>query len=345
MRFIKALVALAFVLAGLAGIAVVASWFWLQNEIAEPGPLVESTVFEVRQGDSVSAVAQRLEEGGLISSAMTMKLHARISDMEAGLKVGEYAIPPRASVASILERLVSGDVLTYRITVPEGLTTAQILRLVENHEDLEGDMPDREIGEGTLLPDTYIFSAEKSRTAIIERMEKAQDDLLEELWPQRADDIPVSTSEEAIILASVVEKETGHAEERQLVAGLFTNRLRRGMRLESDPTVIYGVSRGEPLYRTLNGKKVRRTLYRSELDRVTDWNTYEIDGLPKTPICNPGRASIAAVLNPPETDFIFFVADGSGGHAFAETLAEHNRNVAAYREYERREIARERSED
>ena len=117
------------------------------------------------------------------------------------------------------------------------------------------------------------------------------------------------------------------------------------MRLESDPTVIYGVSRGEPLYRTLNGKKVRRTLYRSELDRVTDWNTYEIDGLPKTPICNPGRASIAAVLNPPETDFIFFVADGSGGHAFAETLAEHNRNVAAYREYERREIARERSED
>ena len=143
----------------------------------------------------------------------------------------------------------------------------------------------------------------------------------------------------------MVEKETGHAEERQLVAGLFTNRLRRGMRLESDPTVIYGVSRGEPLYRTLNGKKVRRTLYRSELDRVTDWNTYEIDGLPKTPICNPGRASIAAVLNPPETDFIFFVADGSGGHAFAETLAEHNRNVAAYREYERREIARERSED
>lgn len=345
MRFIKALVALAFVVAGLAGIAVVASWFWLQNEIAEPGPLVESTVFEVRQGDSVSAVAQRLEEQGIISSATTMKLHARISDMEAGLKVGEYAIPPRASVASILERLVAGDVLTYRITVPEGLTTAQVLRLVENHEDLEGDMPDREIEEGTLLPDTYIFSAEKSRTAIIERMEKAQDDLLEELWPQRADDIPVSTPEEAIILASVVEKETGHAEERQLVAGLFTNRLRRGMRLESDPTVIYGVSRGEPLYRTLNGKKVRRTLYRSELDRVTDWNTYEIDGLPKTPICNPGRASIAAVLNPPETDYIFFVADGSGGHAFAETLAEHNRNVAAYREYERREIARERSED
>ena len=345
MRFIKALVALAFVVAGLAGIAVVASWFWLQNEIAEPGPLVESTVFEVRQGDSVGAVAQRLEEQGIISSATTMKLHARISDMEAGLKVGEYAIPPRASVASILERLVAGDVLTYRITVPEGLTTAQVLRLVENHEDLEGDMPDREIEEGTLLPDTYIFSAEKSRTAIIERMEKAQDDLLEELWPQRADDIPVSTPEEAIILASVVEKETGHAEERQLVAGLFTNRLRRGMRLESDPTVIYGVSRGEPLYRTLNGKKVRRTLYRSELDRVTDWNTYEIDGLPKTPICNPGRASIAAVLNPPETDYIFFVADGSGGHAFAETLAEHNRNVAAYREYERREIARERSED
>ncbi|MEQ9316894.1 MAG: endolytic transglycosylase MltG, partial [Henriciella sp.] len=159
----------------------------------------------------------------------------------------------------------------------------------------------------------------------------------------RAEGIPVSTPEEAIILASVVEKETGSAEERPLVAGLFTTRLKRGMRLESDPTVIYGVSRGEPLYRTLNGKQVRRTLYRSELDRVTDWNTYQMDGLPKTPICNPGRDAIAAVLNPPETEYVFFVADGKGGHLFAETLAEHNRNVAAYREYERQEIARERS--
>ena len=201
-------------------------------------------------------------------------------------------------------------------------------------------MPDRGIGEGTLLPDTYIFSADTTRIQMIERMEKAQDDLLADLWPERQDGLPIDTPEEALILASVMEKETGIASERGLVAGLFTERLRRGMRLESDPTVIYGVSKGEPLF---NNAGQRRTLYRSELNRKTDWNTYQIDGLPKTPICNPGRDAIAAVLNPPNTNYIFFVADGKGGHLFAETLAEHNRNVAAYRAYEREEIARERN--
>ena len=344
MRLLKALLALGFVFLVLGAAAAGGGWLWFQNEIEKPGPVAEETLFEVRSGDHVSGVAQRLEEQGLISNADAMKLHARISDQQAGLKVGEYAIPPRASIASILDLLVSGDVITYRITIPEGRTTAQVLRIVEQHPDLEGDMPDREIGEGTLLPDTYIFSSDKSRRGMIERMEKAQDELLERLWAERADDLPVSTPEEAIILASVVEKETGVASERELVAGLFTERLRRGMRLESDPTVIYGVSKGEPLTRTINGREVRRTLYRSELDRPTDWNTYEMDGLPKTPICNPGREAIAAVLNPPETDYIFFVADGKGGHLFAETLAEHNRNVAAYRAYERKEIARERAE-
>lgn len=344
MRLLKALIALGFILVVLAAAAGGAGWLWFQNEIEKPGPITEETVFEVRSGDHVSGVAQRLEEQGLITNADVMKLHARISDQQAGLKVGEYAIAPRASIASILDQLVAGDVITYRITIPEGRTTTQVLRIVEQHPDLEGEMPDREIGEGTLLPDTYIFSADKSRIGMIERMEKAQDDLLERLWAERANDLPVSTPEEAVILASVVEKETGIASERDLVAGLFTERLRRGMRLESDPTVIYGVSKGEPLTRKINGREVRRTLYRSELDRPTDWNTYEMDGLPKTPICNPGREAIAAVLNPPETDYIFFVADGKGGHLFAETLAEHNRNVAAYRAYEREEIARERAE-
>jgi len=170
-------------------------------------------------------------------------------------------------------------------------------------------------------------------------METAQDDLLERLWAERQSDLPVSTPYEAVILASVVEKETANADERPLIAGLFTGRLKRGMRLESDPTIIYGVSGGEPLY---NRQGQRRTLYRSEIDRKTDWNTYQIDGLPKTPICNPGRDAIAAVLNPPTTDYVFFVADGKGGHLFAKTYAEHQRNVAAYRRYEREEIARER---
>ncbi|MGB3626763.1 MAG: endolytic transglycosylase MltG [Henriciella sp.] len=343
MRLIKALFTLVFICAVLGVAALGGGWLWLQNEVAKPGAFAEQKIFEVESGDHVAAVAQRLEERGLISDARAMKLHARLSGQQAAIKVGEYAVPARADIASILDLLVAGDVIQYRITIPEGRTTAQILRIVEDHSELVGDLPDREIPEGSLLPDTYIFASDTSRTSIIERMETAQDDLIEELWPERQDGIPVSTPEEAIILASVVEKETGNAEERPLVAGLFTTRLKRGMRLESDPTVIYGVSRGEPLYRTLNGKQVRRTLYRSELNRETDWNTYQMDGLPKTPICNPGRDAIAAVLNPPETEYVFFVADGKGGHLFAETLAEHNRNVAAYREYERQEIARERS--
>lgn len=343
MRFLKALLVLVFLVVVLGGAALGAGWLWLNNEVAKPGPSVQEEIFEVRRGDHVGAVAQRLADQGLISDARAMRIQARLADQQAAIKVGQYAIPARASITSILDQLVSGDVIEYRITIPEGLTTAQILRLVEANAELVGDLPERDIAEGTLLPDTYIFSADTTRDALIARMEKAQADLMAELWPKRREGIPVSTPEEAIILASVVEKETGNAEERPLVAGLFTTRLQRGMRLESDPTVIYGVSRGEPLYRTLNGKQVRRTLYRSELDRKTDWNTYQIDGLPKTPICNPGRDAIAAVLNPPETGYIFFVADGKGGHLFAETLAEHNRNVAAYRAYEREEIARERS--
>ena len=342
MRFLKSLLALALVAVILAAAAAGAGWLWLRNEVAKPGPMAEETVFEVRAGDHLGAVAERLEERGLIGDALAMRLHARLTGHQSAIKTGEYAIPPRATMGGILELFVSGDVLEYRITIPEGLTTAQILRLVAADAQLEGTMPEEEVAEGTLLPDTYLFTSGTTRTELVTRMEKAQDDLLERLWSDRAADLPVSTPEEAVILASVVEKETAHPDERSLVAGLFNTRLKRGMRLESDPTVIYGVSRGEPLYRTINGKQVRRTLYRSELDRPTDWNTYQIDGLPKTPICNPGREAIAAVLNPPETEYIFFVADGKGGHLLAETLAEHNRNVAAYRAYEREEIARER---
>ncbi|WP_084396810.1 endolytic transglycosylase MltG [Henriciella aquimarina] len=343
MRFLKAIFVLGFIVAVLGAAAVGAGWLWLRSEVAKPGPMAQEAVFEVKSGEHLGSVARRLEEEGLIRNARALRAHARLEGEEAAIKVGEYAIPPRASVAEILDKLVSGDVIEYRITVPEGLTTAQILRIVAADAELEGDMPEREIAEGTLLPDTYLFSSGTSRSDIIERMEREQDELLDRIWEQRKDGLPVDTPEEAVILASIVEKETGIAGERDLVAGLFTERLKRGMRLESDPTVIYGVSRGEPLYRKINGKQVRRTLYRSELDKVTDWNTYQIDGLPRTPICNPGREAIKAVLNPPETDYVFFVADGKGGHLFAETLAEHNRNVAAYRKYEREEIARERS--
>ena len=244
-------------------------------------------------------------------------------------------------MAGVMRVLTEGRSILHRITLPEGRTTAQLMRIIEANEILEGDMPEELPDEGSLLPDTYLFHRGMTRQQLIEKAQKAQADLLAELWPQRQDGLPINTPYEAVILASIVERETGIAEERDEIAALFTTRLKRGMRLQSDPTIIYGISKGEPLY---NARGQRRTLYRSEIDRHTDWNTYQIDGLPITPICNPGREAIAAVLNPPDTEYIFFVADGKGGHLFARTLAEHNRNVAAYRAYERREIARERGE-
>ena len=339
MRLIKAIFALMIVGIILAGAAGGYGWFWLQSEIAKPGPSLQATDITVERGEGFASVANRLETLGVVTDQRVLRLKARIDGIESDIKAGSYVVPPRASVADILGQLVEGDVIEFRLTIPEGLTTAQILRRVEAAEDLVGDMPDTTYEEGVLLPDTYVFGAGTTRTQFIERMEQAQDALLEDLWDTRQDGLPVSTPYEAVILASVVEKETAKAEERELVAGLFVGRLKRGMRLESDPTIIYGVSGGEPLY---NRQGQRRTLYRSEIDRKTDWNTYQIDGLPKTPICNPGRDAIAAVLNPPETDYVFFVADGQGGHLFAKTYAEHQRNVAAYRRFEREEIARER---
>ncbi len=339
MRFFKALLALILIISILAAAAAAYGWFWLQNEVVKPGPMAQSTNFVVERGEGLASVANRLETQGLVSDLRVLRLKARLDGVESDIKAGSYNIPARASMTDILDQLVEGDVIQFRLTIPEGLTTVQILRRVEAAEDLVGDMPEKDYGEGVLLPDTYAFGAGTTRAQFIARMETAQDDLLERLWADRQSDLPVSTPYEAVILASVVEKETANAEERPLIAGLFTGRLKRGMRLESDPTIIYGVSGGEPLY---NRQGQRRTLYRSEIDRKTDWNTYQIDGLPKTPICNPGRDAIAAVLNPPTTDYVFFVADGKGGHLFAKTYAEHQRNVAAYRRYEREEIARER---
>lgn len=339
MRFLKALFAFVLVVAIIAAGAVAYGWYWLQGQVDEPGPMAKEYEFTIERGEALASIANRLEQDGLIADKRILRLQARLDDVESDLKAGSYIVPARSSIAEILDQFIQGDVIEYRLTIPEGFTTAQILRRVEAADDLVGDLPEREFAEGVLLPDTYAFGANTTRTQFLERMETAQGALMEELWPERQADLPINTPEEAIILASIVEKETAAADERPIVAGLFVGRLKKGMRLESDPTIIYGVSKGEPLY---NRRGERRTLYRSEIDRKTDWNTYQIDGLPKTPISNPGRDAIAAVLNPPSTDYVFFVADGKGGHLFAETYAEHQRNVAAYRAYERGEIARER---
>ncbi|MEO0881619.1 MAG: endolytic transglycosylase MltG [Pseudomonadota bacterium] len=340
MALVRALLSIVCLVGVLAVAAAIAGWFWFQSEIAKPGPAMSAQTFVVAPGEGLSTIARNLESAGLITDARLLRVAFRVDGESASAKAGEYEIPAEASLADIKALLISGAAVLHRITIPEGLTVAQILRLIEANEILTGDLPSTPPPEGSLLPDTYLFGRGMTRTELIAIMKEAQTGILDELWPGRQADLPFDTKEDAIILASVVEKETGQPDERDQVAGVFVGRLKRGMRLESDPTIIYGVSRGEPLY---NRAGQRRTLYRSEIDRVTDWNTYQIDGLPKTPICNPGRDAIAAVLQPADTEYVFFVADGTGGHAFAKTLAEHNRNVAAYRRIERERIAAERA--
>ncbi len=228
---------------------------------------------------------------------------------------------------SIIDQLIAHRVLLHPVSAPEGLTSAMILRRLAEEPILSGPLPDVEPAEGVLLPDTYMVARGQKRTDVVERMISAQQKLLADLWPRRQAGLPFDTPEQAVILASIVEKETGIETERPQVAAVFVNRLKRGMRLESDPTIIYGLTHGEPL-----GHGLRR----SELDQPNAWNTYQIDGLPPTPICNPGRAAIEAVLNPPVSDALYFVAKGSDGHsAFASTYAEHMKNVANLRSYER----------
>lgn len=339
----KALLSL-FLTAIIFGLAATAGgYIWLKSEISKPGPALTNQIFTINSGDGLGIIARRLEAEGLIRDHRIMRAAARLEDANRSLKAGEYALEPELSVAQILDRLVEGKTIQYRLTVPEGLTVAQALRAIASDEHLTGDMPEPLPEEGSLLPDTYFFGRGMTRSDIVAQMAKAQDDLLADLWDKRQADLPFRTPYEAVILASIVEKETGLASEREQIAGLFVGRLKRGMRLQSDPTIIYAVSGGEPLVHERTG--TRRGIRRSEIDAVNDWNTYQMDGLPKTPICNPGRDAIAAVLNPPSTDYVFFVADGKGGHRFARTYAEHEQNVRLYRAYEREELAREKAEE
>lgn len=307
-----------------AGIAFV-GWNYVQYQFTAQGPLVEDTVFAVPKGAGASTIAARLKTAGMIDSPDMFKLLVRMDDVGSSLKAGEFNIPASSSMRDIVKILQEGNAILYPFTAPEGLTSAQIVRAMTKVETLIDDTPDIPT-EGTLLPETYMTPRGMKRSELITDMKQAQIDLLNELWDKRQADLPIKTKAEAIILASVVEKETGVTSERDVVAGVFINRLKKGMRLQSDPTIIYGVSQGEPL-----GRGIRQ----SEIDRVTDWNTYQMDGLPKTPICNPGAEAIAAVLNPAETKYLYFVADGTGGHVFGKTLSEHNDNVKNWRKIER----------
>ncbi len=313
------------------GLTVI-GYSWLNWEYERERDTSDAGVtFTVPRGAGLVTIANALERDGFIDNAQLFRLVTQMRGNAGNFKAGEFLLTPGDSYADIYDGLANGRPVEYPFTAPEGTTSAQIVRALDAVPELVDDDP-AVPPEGSLLPDTYNFARGTKHSAVLARMAAAQDALMDELWPARDPDIPVKTREEAIILASVVEKETGIGMERGEVAGVFTNRLRRGMRLQSDPTIIYGVSRGEIL-RGRDGKQ--RRIYRSEIDRKTDWNTYQIDGLPKTPICNPGADAIRAVLNPAETDALYFVADGTGGHVFSRTLAEHQRAVDRWRKIQR----------
>lgn len=291
-----------------------------------PGPRARSgdkSVFFVASGDGASKIASKLEQDNLVRTPFAFKVLVVLTGSGSKFQIGEFEIPSRASPSKILQILTKGAAIAHNVTIPEGWTNGMAYERIAASPILGGEMPPM-VREGSLAADTYQVQRGDTRATLVNRMVQAQTRIIDELWLKRAANLPFRSKDEAIILASIVEKETGKAEERPRVAAVFINRLRLGMKLQSDPTIIYGVTRGLPI-----GRKILR----SEINQNHPWNTYVIAGLPPTPIANPGRASIEAVLNPPNTKDLFFVADGTGGHVFAETYAEHERNVARWRAF------------
>jgi UPF0755 protein len=284
-----------------------------------PGPLEAETAFVVPEGSSVSSVAAKLEKEGAIASARAFLTPAKLLGGSEPIKAGEFLLPAHASGARILSILQGNAVIRRFVAVPEGMPSIMVWERLNAQPLLTGTVPVP--AEGSLLPDSYDFERGEKRTAVVARMQAAMSKTLAELWAKRAPGLVVKTPQEALTLASIVEKETGKPSERRMVAGLYSNRLRIGMALQADPTIIYPITRGKPL-----GRRIRQ----SEIAAINDYNTYSMVGLPKAPITNPGRESIAAVLNPAETEALYMVADGTGGHVFASTLDAHNANVAKW---------------
>lgn len=306
---------------------LVAVLVWGWSVYYGPGPAArqgDSTIVTLASGSGVSAIAATLKSEGVIRSTDMFKAAATLSGADRRLRAGEYLVPSKSSLRSVLKLLTDGRVVRHYVTIPEGWSSAQAVDILNRQPVLTGtvEVPT----EGSLWPDTYEVSRGETREAVVLRMQRAMNDNLASLWAARSPATVVRSPQEAVILASIVEKETGLAAERPRVAAVFTNRLRVGMRLESDPTIVYGITKGRPL-----GRGIRQ----SELQADTGYNTYLIDGLPPTPIANPGVDAIKAVLDPPHSTDLFFVADGSGGHAFASTYEQHRANVARWREIER----------
>ena len=308
-------------------------FFLIRQQFDRPGPFNYPTVFVVAKNEGVGAIARRLEQDGIINSDSLLPgrwiflIASRRFGVHDKIKAGEFNIKANASVRDILDTLVEGKSILYGISIPEGLTSYQIVERLKANADLVGDVAEVP-PEGSLLPDTYRFARGTSREELIRRMQGEQRKFMDGLWPTRSRDLSLTKPEDVINLAAIVEKEASRADERPRVAAVYLNRLKKRMHLDADPTIIYGASGGKG--------SLGHPILRSELENKDNpYNTYRNYGLPPTPIANPGRAAIEAVLRPDKTGALYFVADGSGGHVFAETLAEHQRNVVRWRHIEK----------
>ncbi|MCT4655297.1 MAG: endolytic transglycosylase MltG [Cohaesibacter sp.] len=303
----------------------------------DTGPLTKEKTILVSRGTGLVTIASILEQQNVISNKHIFEYGVRLYKKDGALKAGEYLFRPGLSMHEVMNILTSGKSILHSVTIPEGYTSYQAMQVIKADPILTGDMPALP-AEGALLPETYKFSRGTTRADLVKRMMNERTRAVEEVWKRRAADLPLANMEELVTLASIVEKETGQAGERTRVAGVFINRLKQGIKLQSDPTVIYGIFAGK-------GKPKGRPIFKSDLQNKNAYNTYHIPALTPGPIANPGRAALEAVANPSRTKDLFFVADGTGGHVFAETLKQHNLNVKRWRQIERQRIeARKKAE-
>ena len=330
LRLVNGLLTFTLVAMILAGAAA----YVFDSQLDAPGPLQQAKTIAIPKNEGTLEIAARLEREGMVTDRRLFVVAYRWTQLAAmiegtkpaPLKAGDYSVRQSASVRQLIELLSEGKTLTYRVTIPEGLTSYQIVERLKADPNLSGDIQTVP-PEGSLLPETFVVERGMPRQTVVERMQAQAHKLIEKAWAHRKRDLPVKSAEEAVVLASIVEKETGRSDERDRVAAVFLNRLRQNMRLQSDPTILYGLSGGKTVW--------SRPIQKPEITQKTTHNTYQIDGLPPTPICNPGRAALEAVLNPADTKDLYFVADGAGGHVFAETLKDHNANVQKWRATEK----------
>jgi UPF0755 protein len=302
---------------------IAAAGFWAYLAFTAPGPLAEKKIYEVEKGKSRAEISVALQDQGIIADARIFSAAAAALNIRgARLKAGEFEFPKGASMQDVLAMITAGRFLTYKVNIPEGWTTQMVVARLQEQSELEGPITNIP-AEGAVLPDTYVFRRGLTRQKLLEDMQTANTKMVEEIWKTKPTDSIIKTKEELVTLASIVEKETGIAEERPQVASVFINRLKQGMRLQSDPTIIYGIVGGKG--------RLDRAITKSDIEASTPYNTYQIPALPPGPIANPGKAALMAVLNPDKTPYLYFVANGTGGHAFASTLEEHNANVKKWR--------------